>query len=355
MRYFFFGVLLIVITTELLHAQGSSKLEVDFISKKDTARMSVNFQPEFPLIYDADDSIILHQIDKPNFSDSGYSSVAFEQHEDTSFHTNYIRGTYKTRSYHHQDYYQYFPKGGEALQTKLIVETSTQIKPNDNDMNAEGKIQLSVWQSSGLKILGKSWNKTFDANEIKYNNRYFESVTYNEYPLPPEVHEIFRYIDGRSVLRSNSGFFQVVVYDQSVARYIGYYNDLKFEKGFDPDEVSTDGVLSFVDPATNQTQKLILRVKPKAWEYLPYEAIRYGGMPKVSLSLTPLGAKDRKEYDGGERLLLYSKRWSDSAFTNFKINIKFEGYIKTTVSIPVKNGKLDISGLRSKWFDFELQ
>ena len=237
-----------------------------------------------------------------------------------------------------------------SLSPKLIVETKRSVNSGNAMEDAVlDSIHLSVWDFWET-LDRKLWSKTLPGIDVRYGD-------YVDIELPPDIscscpptHEAYRFHDGAFMMKYNTTCFKI----QSVAsaKYIGYYNAVRYSC-FETEE--PDGVLSITDAATNQTQRLLFKLKSHF--NITWEKYRYDDAPTITVKLLPGKAIDKKQYDNGNRFMLHSEftKYSDSLFTDFSIQIAYKGWVTTTLVIPVKNGGFDISALHSKWFDCKVE
>jgi hypothetical protein len=310
-------------------------------AKKTTPKISDTSEKSNRVIYDHDDSIILAQVGNSYFIDSGYSKI--------SLRPGTTQGTSITRSYHIIDYYyQYSPNGGYSLKPKLVVETKKRISNgHGNHDDILDSIHFSVW-SVWETITKKDWSKTIRAEDVSYKDVIDVVLPQRSGSNLALTHESYRINDGSLMMQYNGTFYKIEV--DASAKYLGFVSKLEYGSM----EGDTTSVLTLADAANNESQKLILVLKrlPKS-----FEEYRYGEAPTATIKLLPQKTIDIKNYDGGDKLKLNSKivKYSDTNFTDFKIQITFKGWIKTTIVVPVKHGKFDIHSLHSEWFDFRLE
>jgi hypothetical protein len=289
------------------------------------------------------------------FSDSGYSTVTISTHPDTTAtdssatdgvapRTPIIDQIIKTVSYHVEEF------GANWMDTVLLItETSTQ-HSQSNLEGEDGAIELTGRILQQGNFGDPVWKLALHSNFIEYGIDYFSATDYGCCGAE-NVKRIYRYSDGALLLTLTSDVGEVSIPNSQTHRYVGYWDLTNTEEESDLKDSTIIGILTMIDPENLREQRMTVKFSD------PNYAEQFGVNPFDTLSFGTFTAKDSKNYNGGRTFDLWSADGNrdPDAYSNFSIKLIYElpdeGF--TTVEVPVRNGKLDISGLRSKWFTFE--
>lgn len=249
--------------------------------------------------------------------------------------------TTTTVSFHvHYDWH------GDAPVQLLLKETNVE-QSSSGDEGQEGTITLVARRSQDGNFGKIFWSKRILANQMEYGFDYLKSINYgccgadNGFVL-------YRYSDGAKMMELSSDVAEVEIPNLRSKRVIGYFsnNAALAERGQDTD-LTFFGSLTYLDPESLRQQRVVFLSKPTYRDTTsgpPYfDSIRF--IPKLDI--------DNRDYTGDAHLNLWSKDkgGNPSAYSDFSISLRFyDGEKKISVVIPVRNDKLDISGLRSDWY-----
>ncbi len=285
------------------------------------------------------------------FSDSGYSTVTITTEPDTSAADSdanpvpIVEQIVKTCSYHVEEF------GANWMDTViLITETSTQ-QSQSNMEGQEGQIELTGRISKQGRFGDPAWKLELNSNLIEYSPDYFTATDYGCCGAE-NVKRVYRYSDGRMMLALTSDVGEISVPNSQTKRYAGYWDLTNSEEESDLKDTTIIGILTLVDPESLSSQRMVVRFSD------PNYAEQFGVNPFDTLSFGTFTAKDSQNYAGGSTLDLWSADGNrdPKAYSNFSIKLIYElpdeGF--TTIEVPVREGKLDISQLHSQWFTFEV-
>lgn len=295
----------------------------------------------FPLISKAqqDSEYVPHY--RPFFSDSSYSVITMER--DTVGGYEVLKETDKTQSYHIVNLWV-----GEESRPMLIPETSIQTFITSAD-GSQGSIMLSGKVSDGGSFNKTIWNKTITANETNYLYDYLEA-RYIGCCAAVDTKELLRYSDGARLLLLSSDLGSVSIPNNRSKRYIGYLSSSAM-MGYDEiNDPLLCGVLTYMDPESLKSQSLVIAFKDSA----ATDSLGFDIFEKMTL--IPADPKDKKNYFGGAELDLWSGEGKPDAigYTGFTIDLHMFSN-KIILRIPVKNDKIDIVKIKSKWFTVSLR
>jgi|GEM_PF-5849960 len=281
------------------------------------------------------------------FSDSGYSSVTIVTRPDsTMYDRQFVDQRVKTLSYH----LEHFTKNRNDTNI-LLSETSVQHSRSDLE-GEDGIIFLSARVSDGGSYNRRTWEKTVPSNFIEYHSDYLVATTYGCCGAE-NVKRIYRYSDGAELMTLTSDVGEVSIPNTQTTRYVGYWDVTNSTEESEIKDTLLLGILTLVDPDKLTRTEMIVKL------HNPKYSDTFGVNAFDSLSFEPTTRKDSENYNRGTWFDLWSADGNKDpmAYSNFAIKLKFEFADEgaTTVVVPVKGGKFDISNLHSKWFDFELR
>lgn len=274
------------------------------------------------------------------YSDSGYSSIVVTK--DTANGQAIYTQVKKTRSYNLVRLLW-----GTDYTDMLITETSSQKMSMDAD-GQEGNISLVGKISEKGNFNKEIWKKDLAANQVNYDWDYFD-VMYFGCCGALDGKKVCRYSDGEELMNLTGDIYEVEIPNTRISRYIGYwdFNSVLERPGAMKDTLAL-GLLTVVDPFSRAAQHIMIKAKSDSI----YENM---AMSFSGLNFTVMDEKDR--YNDGSRLL---QLWSADKISDpneldgFSIVLEFEWDKISKIIIPVKNGKLDISGFHSDLFELNV-
>ncbi len=282
---------------------------------------------------------------KKHFADSAYSVVTIDRDTVDGYEQTLTRRT--TQSYHQQVYWEDIHSDHPV--DLLISERNVQ----EYYSGAEGEMG---WIALTGKISDKGqfdktlWHDSIEANIINYNYEYFESVLYG-CCASLEAHQLFRYLDGKPMLRLTSPLYTVDIPNTQQKRLIGFLDNSAAQGYEDCNDSMMAGVLTYVDTKTLARQRLVINFKDAQL----YDSLGVEMFTKIGFS--PSQPKDIENKRNDADLTLWSVDGIDNpnGFSNFTIDIYLTDDKSLMVKVPVKNDKLDISRMKSKYFTFSLR
>src|ERR1051326_13928 len=271
------------------------------------------------------------------FADSGYSSITITR--DTSNGTEVYWQMKKERTYNMVRF-----RRGSDYTDLLVTEVSTQ-KLSLQTEGAQGVIELSGRVSENGNFNKELWKKELEANAINFDWDYFEAV-YAGCCGAVDGKKICRYSDGEELMNITSDLYEAEIPNTMLSRYIGYWDlNSPLERPAGAKDSLILGILTMVDPVSRSSQRICIRAKNDS--IMENMQMAFGG-----LELVPENKEDKYNPDANLLELWSQDRINDpNKLSGFVITVKFDWDKLTELKFPVKNGKIDLSGIQSDMFD----
>jgi hypothetical protein len=238
----------------------------------------------------------------------------------------------------------------------LIKEKSIQ-KINNSDYKLVRKVILEVSNpnsnpvSDTLNYRKINWRDTFIANKVEYLNEFIKITRERELLNP--IHSLIDYTNGKIQTMYSSKL--IGIYNPNELKdciTIGYLEQ-PFTINIVNPKNNLFGQLSIFSPVTKQKIKLYLyREFDHANEDNYYEYLKLKNIQIVSKEIK--NEIENESYDLLRNMqIIDESKYQDTK--NYNVIIAFGGLKKIDLNIPVENGKIIVSKINSKDFEYEVE
>jgi hypothetical protein len=270
------------------------------------------------------------------YADSAYSSIVITK--DTA---NGLDVYTKTRR--SVDYQLVKLLWGKEYVNMLVTEKSEQVS-SDGAEGQTGYVDLEGKISEGGNFNKPLWKKRFSANLVNYDWDYFELMYYGCCGAV-DGKKVCRYTDGEELANYTGDLYEVQIPNSAISRYVGYWDfNSPLERPAGVKDTLVMGQLTMVDPVSRSAQHITITARNDS---------TFENMNLAFTGITFTARDERDKYSNESKLLeLWSadKAADPSKLDGFSIVLRYEWDKVTEVVLPVKNGKIDISGVHSDLF-----